>query len=165
MGLVYQELKALAQRQLQRESRAHTLQPTALVHEAWLRLVDQDVANLEDRRQFRRLCAKVMRQILVDHARRVNAKKRGEGRPVRLETAMSPAASESDAGDRLDLIALDEALEQFQERDPRRARVVELRVFCGMSVKEVADDLGVSQRTVEADWFFARAWLQSELAG
>jgi len=159
--VVYQELRALAQRQLERENAAHTLQPTALVHEVYLRMVDQELATVEDRAHFRSLCARVMRQVLVDHARRIRASKRGGGRPVQLETVLVPADGDAAAG--LDLLALDEAMDRLAALDARKARVVELRIFSGLSVAETAEALGVSDRTVEADWFFARAWLRGEL--
>jgi RNA polymerase sigma factor (TIGR02999 family) len=159
LPLVYDELRHIAQLQL-RDGRQHTLQPTALVHEAYLRLVDQSVAVQDDRRHFRGLCARLMRQILVDHARRRNALRRGGGRVAQLDTGGEPAAAGLGV---LDLVALDEALERLAALDARKARIVELRLFCGYSMNEIADDIGTSLRTVEADWFFARAWLHSRL--
>lgn len=160
---VYGELRRLAQRQLRGQRDAQTLQPTALVHEAWLRLVDQRVASIEDRGHFHGLCARLMRQILVDRARRRNAQRRGGGRQQPLQTAFEPAAEPAVGA--VDVLALDEALQQLAALDERKARVVELRVFAGLDVKEVAQLLSVSDRTVEADWFFARAWLRGRLGG
>jgi len=157
---VYDELRQLARVQLQRESQA-ALEPTALVHEVYLRMVDQQVASLEDRTHFRRLCARVMRQVLVDHARRKHAQKRDASREETLATKFEAAPQ---GGDRLPVLALDEALARLQQLDERKAQVVELRCFGGLTMPEVADALGVSLRTVEADWFFARAWLKAELA-
>jgi RNA polymerase sigma factor (TIGR02999 family) len=161
LPLVYSELRRLAQRQLRTQKDAHTLQPTALVHEAYLRLVDQQIAGIADRAHFQGLCARLMRQILVDRARRRNALRRGGGKAARLETAVEPVA-EGTPG--VDLLALDEAISRLTALDARKARVVELRIFAGLEVKEAAALLGVSERTVEADWFFARAWLRGQLA-
>lgn len=157
---VYDELKGLARRKLQRESVA-PFEPTALVHEVYLRLVDQRLAGVADRTHFRRLCARVMRQVLVDQARKRDAKKRGGSREETLHTWLEPAAADGGAG--LPVLALDDALSRLAEQDERKARVVELRCFGGLTMPEVADALEVSLRTVEADWFFARAWLKAEL--
>ncbi|MCA8952291.1 MAG: sigma-70 family RNA polymerase sigma factor [Planctomycetes bacterium] len=156
---VYDELRALARQQLQRESAA-ALEPTALVHEVYLRLVDQRLAGVADRAHFRRLCSRVMRQVLVDQARRRDAQKRDGNREETLVTWLEPAA---DGGSKLDVIALDEALERLAQHDARKAQVVELRCFGGMTMPEVAEALETSLRTVEADWYFARAWLKAEL--
>jgi RNA polymerase sigma factor (TIGR02999 family) len=158
---VYDELRQMARLQLQREAVA-PLEPTALVHEVYLRMVDQQVAGVEDRTHFRRLCARVMRQVLVDHARRRDAQKRDAAREETLATRFEPAA---EGGTSLPVLALDEALERLALLDARKAQVVELRCFGGLTMAECADALGVSLRTVEADWFFARAWLKAELAG
>ena len=158
---VYDELRELARRQLQRESAA-ALEPTALVHEVYLRLVDQQMAAVADRVHFRRLCARVMRQVLVDQARRRDAQKRDGNREETLVTWLEPA--DGDAGRQLSVLAMDEALERLARLDARKAQVVELRCFGGLSMAEVAAALDVSLRTVEADWFFARAWLKAELA-
>ncbi|MCB9877464.1 MAG: sigma-70 family RNA polymerase sigma factor [Planctomycetes bacterium] len=160
---VYDELRQLARAQLQREAQA-PFEPTALVHEVYLRMVDQRVAGLEDRAHFRRLCARVMRQVLVDHARRRNAQKRDQAREESLLTGFEPEAP-GGGGDRLPVLALDEALGRLAQLDARKAQVVELRCFGGLSMPEVAAALEVSLRTVEADWFFARAWLKAEVAG
>lgn len=156
---VYDELRQLAQLQLRRESVA-PLEPTALVHEVYLRMVDQTVAGIADRTHFRGLCARVMRQVLVDHARKRHAQKRDAAREETLATSF--AAEEASGG--LPILDLDAALERLQVLDERKAKVVELRCFGGLSMAEVAAALGVSLRTVEADWYFARAWLKSELA-
>lgn len=161
LPLVYDELRQLARAQLRRES-TPPLEPTALVHEVYLRMVDQTVAGVEDRTHFRALCSRVMRQILVDHARRRDAQKRDAAREETLATALEP--SEPD-GARLSILELDEALEQLAELDARKARVVELRCFGGLEMAEIATALAVSLRTVEADWYFARAWLGARLSG
>ena len=130
MALVYDELRGIARRQIGREDVAHTLQPTALVHEVYLRLVDQDLATVADRAHFQALCGRMMRQILVDHARRVNAKKRGAGRPMQLVTTLDPGEGiVEDSSTGVDLLDLHAALEKLAALDERRARVVELRVF------------------------------------
>ena len=155
---VYDELRRLAQGRLQREANA-PFEPTALVHEVWLRLVDQRLAVVADRAHFQRLCARVMRQVLVDHARRRDAQKRDGRREETLVTWLEPAA----APNGLSVLALDEALARLAVLDARKAQIVELRSFGGLSMAEVATALEVSLRTVEADWFFARAWLKAEL--
>jgi RNA polymerase sigma-70 factor, ECF subfamily len=157
---VYDELRVLAKAQLHREAVA-PLEPTALVHEVYLRMVDQTVAGIEDRSHFRALCARVMRQVLVDHARRKHAQKRDAAREETLATSFEPVAGNPQE---LPVLDLDEALKRLAALDARKAQVVELRCFGGLSMAEVAVALAVSLRTVEADWFFARAWLKSELA-
>ena len=163
LPLVYDELRAIAGRQLRRQGRSPTLQATALVNEVWLRVADQKVATLADRQHFLALCARVMRRILVDHARKRKAQKRGEGAAVTLETAM--AETPSVGTEPLDVLALDEALEKLAALDERKARVVELRCFSGLTMEQVAEVMQVSKRTVEGDWYFARAWLRGELGG
>lgn len=158
---VYDELRQLARQQLQRESAA-AFEPTALVHEVYMRLVDQKVAAVADRAHFRRLCARVMRQVLVDQARRRNAQKRDAGREETLMTWMESAPGEGAA---LPVLQVDEALERLAALDRRKAEVVELRWFGGLQMAEVAAALDVSLRTAEADWFFARAWLKAQFAG
>ncbi|MGE0145078.1 MAG: ECF-type sigma factor [Planctomycetota bacterium] len=153
---VYDELRELARRQLRRESAA-TVEPTALVHEVYLRLVDQRIAELADRRHFQRLCARVMRQILVDHSRRRDAQKRDGAREETLVTWLHPQADDTEA--RISVLALDEALAKLAVHDARKAQVAELRCFGGLAMAEVAEAVGVSLRTAEADWYFARAWL------
>lgn len=161
LPLVQDELRGLAAGYLAREDAGHTLQPTALVNEAYLRLFGERGVDANDREHFLALAARTMRRVLVDHARRKLADKRGSGAGrVTLLTSV-----ESDAGaDRLDLLALDEALERFAAVDARAAKVVELRFFGGLSVDEIAAALGVSDRTVDNDWFVARGWLKRALS-
>lgn len=157
--LVYDELRTLAQRYLKQEPGGHTLQPTALVHEAFLRLIDQTRVNWQGKMHFYAVCAMAMRRILVDHARARRRGKRGGGwRRMTLDPALAPG-EEPD----LDVLSVHEALERLAELDDRQARVVELRFFAGMSIEEVAHVLGVSKRTVEGDWTHAKAWLRAEL--
>ena len=159
LPLVYDQLRAIARGQLARERKGHTLQATALLHEAWIKLGDIERAAPKDRAHFLAIAARTMRQILVDHARRKRAGKRGEGWDrVTLDRAVDQLQQ-----DDLDLLALDEALVQLAEHDPRKARVVELRFFAGLSMPEVAEILGVSVRTAEGDWYLARAWLRKTL--
>jgi RNA polymerase sigma factor (TIGR02999 family) len=158
--LVYAELRRRARAQLARERGAHTLQPTALVHEAFLRLVDQRGARWQNRAQFYAVAAQVMRRILVDHARaRAAAKRGGDAVRVALE-----AVEESGASPEVDILALHQTLERLAAQDERQARVVELRYFGGLSVEETAEVLGVAEITVKRDWAMARAWLYRELA-
>ena len=161
MPLVYDELRHLAERYLRSERRGHTLQPTALVHEAFMRLVDQDNPAYKDRGHFFAVAAKAMRQILTDHARRNKAAKRGgDWQRVTLDAAVSPM----DALE-IDVLALDEALTKLGELDQRQSKIVELRFFAGLTVDETAQIIEVSPRTVELDWRLARAWLKRELSG
>jgi RNA polymerase sigma-70 factor, ECF subfamily len=159
LPLVYDEFRALARHYLAQERANHTLQPTALVHEAYMKLVDQTRVDWQGRSHFFAVAAQAMRRILVDHARARQRDKRGGGRArVVLDeaVALSPQKDE-------DVLALDEALERLAKLDARQAKVVELRFFGGMNVDEVAAALGVSKRTIEGDWTFARAWLSREL--
>jgi RNA polymerase sigma factor (TIGR02999 family) len=159
--LVYSELRRRAGAQLARERGSHTLQPTALVHEAFLKLVDQRRARWDSRAQFFAVAAQVMRRILVDHARARSAEKRG-GDTLRVsleEAGDAPISPEAD------LLPLNEALERLAVQDERQARVVELRFFGGLSVEEVAAVLEVSEITVKRDWAMAKAWLYRELSG
>lgn len=158
--IVYDELRRLAGAYLRRERADHTLQPTALAHEAWMRLVDATKVVWRDRAQFLAIAARTMRQILVDHARAHRAQKRG-GDAVRVTLSDAPAGF---GRPDLDLLAVDEALHALAELDERKARVVELRFFGGLTETEAAHALGVSQTTVENDWRFARAWLAGRLA-
>ena len=161
LPLVYEELRRLAAAQFRHQPAGHTLQATALAHEAWMRLVDQDGASIKDRRHFFAIAATAMRQILTDHARRVRAAKRGGDRTrIALADAESKAASPDDG---VDLVVLDEALSRLAALDPRKHRVVELRYFGGLTMEEIAETLDVSLRTVEGDWRAARAWLLREL--
>jgi RNA polymerase sigma factor (TIGR02999 family) len=156
---VYRELRGLAAAYLRRERRDHTLQPTALVHEAYLRLVDQTQVESPSRAQFFAIAANLMRQILVNHARDHRAAKRGGGNKVTLEEG---AAVVQQRG--VDLIALDETLDKLAQLDPRQSRIVELRFFGGLTEDEIAEVLGVSAITVKRDWRIARAWLFNAIA-
>jgi RNA polymerase sigma factor (TIGR02999 family) len=158
MPLVYNELRALAANQLKRERSGHTLQPTALVHEAWIRLVDQD-AGWENRAQFFGVAATMMRRVLVDHARAHRAAKRG-GPKQKLSLDENIAVSEEQL---TDILAIDELLRRLEAMDQRQARIVELRCFGGLSVEEVALILEVSEPTVKRDWAMAKAWIRREL--
>lgn len=153
---LYAELRRLAERELRREADGHTLSPTALVHEAYLRLAAADRGAWRDRAHFLGAAAVAMRRILVDHARRHRAGKRGAGaRPVSLDAIASlPADARSDV-----LVALDEALDRLARLDARQARVVECRFFGGLTEDETAEALGIGVRTVKRDWARARAWL------
>jgi len=158
LPLVYEELRRLAAHKMTNESLGHTLRPTALVHEAWLRLIGGEQPTFENRAHFFAISAQLMRRILVDHARRNHrAKRGGPMRPVSLDEAPAVSAVHGE-----DLIAVDEALERLAAIDARSARVVELRFFGGMSVPEMAEVLKVSHMTVSRDWEFARAWLARE---
>jgi RNA polymerase sigma factor (TIGR02999 family) len=157
--LVYEELRAIAAAQLRGERREHTLQPTALVHEAYLRLAEQRRRHWKERRQFFAVAARLMRQILVDHARARGAAKRGGGEATRIEvTGVDVAAPEV-----FDVLPLDDALTRLAALQPRLAKVVELRFFGGLEVEETAELLACSPRTVKRDWALARAWLIREL--
>ena len=159
LPLVYDELRRIAADYLHRERADHTLQPTAIVHEAYLRLVNQQSAGWNDRTQFFAVAAKIMRRILVDHARARRAAKQGGGRR-RTEFDDAFAVFEERA---IDLVALDEVLNRLAEVDERKSRVVELRFFGGLSVEETSRVLNIPLRTVERDWTFAKAWLRSKL--
>jgi len=160
MPLVYDELRALADSYLQRERSDHTLQATALVHEVYVRLVRQEDVEWKNRAHFFAVAAQAIRRILVDHARRHHRLKRGGDRQrVRLELDAA-LTQERD----LDLLALDEALDRLAHLSERQARIVELRFFGGIGLKEIAEVLGVSPRTVDGDWSMARAWLRRELS-
>ncbi len=156
--IVYDELRRLAAAHLGREASGHTLQPTALVHEAFLKLVGQERAIYKDRAHFRAVASTAMRRVLVDHQRGRGAAKRGADRKVTLHD--EPAAE--DAAE-VDLVRLDRAIEALRARSPRQAEVVVMRFFGAMSVEEVATVLDVSERTVKGDWRLARAWLTREL--
>ena len=158
--LVYDELRRIASRRLRGESPGHALQATALVHEAYLRLVDVDRMALTSRAHFFGVAATLMRQILVDHARRQRADKRGGGITMLSLGEASPAAWTSS----VDVLALDEALEALSAIDPRQCRVVELRFFAGLTIDEAAEALGVSPATVEREWALAKAWLYRQLS-
>lgn len=157
--LVYQELKKMAARYMRAERADHTLQPTALVHEAYLKLVDQSI-EWHNRKHFFAVAAQVMRRILVDFARQASSEKRGGKRQkITLDAALAYRDDRSN-----DVIAVDEALMRLEKLDQRQCRVVELRFFAGLSIEETADALELSERTVKREWTLAKAWLYSELA-
>jgi len=158
--LVYSELHDLAVHYMRNERADHTLQPTALVHEAYMRLVDQRNASWQNRSHFFGIAAQAMRRILVDHARRKRATKREGGERVTLDESVAEAPQRS-----VDLIALDDALLKLAALDPRQAKVVELRYFGGLDIEQVAESIGISPATVKRDWTFARAFLQREMDG
>lgn len=161
LPLVYEELRALAESYLQRERPDLTLQATALVHEAYLRLIKQEEVQWQNRAHFFAVAAQAIRRILVDHARGHARQKRGGDRErVRLDedVAVSPERD-------LDLVAVDEALLELAQLNQRQAQIVELRFFGGLSLRDVAEVLKVSPRTVDGDWSMARAWLRRELQG
>jgi len=159
LPLVYAELREMAGRQLRRENPGHTLSPTALVHEAYIRLVDQTRVEWQDRAHFFAVASQAMRRVLVDHARRHRAARRGGGvRPLALDEVEIPLHERAGV-----LVALDEALHRLERLDERMARVVELRFFGGLTEPEAAEVLGVAERTVRRDWVKARGWLLREL--
>ena len=159
MPLVYNELRRLAGSYMRREREDHTLQATALVHEAYLKLIDQRSVNWQSRAHFFGVSAQLMRRILVDHARGHTRQKRGgEHQKVSLDEAIVFAERQAD-----ELLAVDESLDMLAKIDPRQARVVELRFFGGLSVEEAADVLGVSPKTVKREWSVAKAWLAADL--
>jgi RNA polymerase sigma factor (TIGR02999 family) len=161
MPLVYDELRGLASAYLARERQGHTLQTTALVHEAYVKLVDQRRVEWQNRAHFFGVAAQMMRRILVSHARAHRAKKRGHGAlPLSLDEA-----PEVRAKPKVDLVALDEALDRLTEIDPRQGRVVELRFFGGLSIEEAGEVLSLSPATVGREWRMAKAWLYKELGG
>ncbi|MCB9898357.1 MAG: sigma-70 family RNA polymerase sigma factor [Planctomycetes bacterium] len=161
LPLVYHELHGLARRLMSGERDNHTLQATALVNEAYLRLVDQAGTDWESRAHFLRTAARAMRNVLVDHARTRNADKRG-GKRARVPLDDALAAYEARA---LDMLALDTALERLSEMDEQLAQLVELRFFAGLTIPETAKILGVSTPTVERGWRVARLWLRAEIEG
>ena len=158
--LVYKELRRLAGHYMRDERASHTLQPTALVHEAFLRLVVQDRADWQNRAQFMGVAAQLMRRILVDHARRRAAAKRGVAITLKEDILERNAGTNRTE----EILAVDEILIRLAELDPRQARIAELRYFGGLSVEETAEAMGVSARTVKSDWAMAKGWLRSQLA-
>ncbi|MGI8436910.1 MAG: sigma-70 family RNA polymerase sigma factor [Chthoniobacterales bacterium] len=160
MPLVYEELRRLARNYLHRERSDHTLQATALVHEAYLRMVDAKDVTWKDRAHFYGVAARLMRRILVDHARAHNAAKRGG---LEQKFSLDEARDVSEAGP-VDLVALDGALENFAQTYPRKSEVVELRFFGGLDTREISEVLRVSEKTVLRDWNFAKLWLCRELS-
>ena len=158
--LVYAELRQIAAQQLRRERAGHTLQPTALVHEAWLRLAETSRLTWQNRAHFLGVAAELMRRILVDHARRRNSDKRGKGETrLPLDEAINVAQ-----GRAVKLLALDDALTSLAALDLRQSRIVELKYFGGLEIEEIAEVIGISPATVKRDWQWARAWLQRELS-
>src|SRR5437879_5712470 len=165
MPLVYSELRRLARNYLRKERPGHTLQPTALVNEAYLKLVDQKNAHWKNRAQFYGVAAQLMRRILVDHARQHQAAKRGGSDQQRLSitSAGQLGAKQMATEPAIDLLALHEALEELAAFDSQQERIVELKFFGGLSIEETAEVLGVGHATVERDWKMARAWLRRTL--
>jgi RNA polymerase sigma-70 factor, ECF subfamily len=161
LPLIYDELRSLASNYLRRERSDHTLQPTALVHEAYIKLIDQTQVKWQNRAHFFGIAANIMRRILVDHARKHGANKRGgdaEKMPLEEEILI---VSE---GKSAELLALDEALENLAKVDPQKSKIVELRYFGGLSVEETAEVLGISEITVKRHWRMAKAWLYGQLS-
>jgi RNA polymerase sigma factor (TIGR02999 family) len=161
LAIVYAELRRLAAGYLRRERPGHTLQPTALVHDAYLRLVQQRQIDWSNRAQFLGLAAVMMRRILVNHARDRLADKRGGGAE---HVPLTLAGAGIDAPE-VNLLDLHDALTRLAADDPRKARIVELKFFAGLTTSEIADTMGLSAATVERDWKFARAWLHREVSG
>ena len=160
MPLVYSELRRLASNYLRRERIEHTLQPTALVNEAYLKLVDQRDAKWQNRAHFFGISAQLMRRILVDHARQHQALKRGGSGQQRISiTSAEKVAKQSE----VDLLALNEALDELGKMDAQQSRIVELKFFGGLPIEEIAEVLGIGHATVERDWKLARAWLRRQL--
>ena len=158
--LVYDELRRVAHRYLQRERPDHTLQSTALVHEAYVRLVKQEGKKFQNRTHFLAICAQLIRQILVEYARTRHAAKRDAGQKLTLNDSVALVKKSRS----VDLVALDEALERLAKLDPRQSRIVELRFFGGLSIGETSRVLEISNATVKRDWFTAKAWLHHELS-
>jgi len=156
--IVYQELRQLAHHHLQREQRRQTVQTVTVVHEAYLRLAKYSPRALRDRKQFFAMASGIMRQVLVDHAREKQARKRDAGIRVELTSEIAPSNSRE-----LDLLALDQALGRLEKLDARQSRIVELRFFAGLSIEDTSEVLGMSPSTVTRDWLTARAWLQRQM--
>ena len=158
---VYSELRKIAQKRLQAEREDHTLQATALVHEAYIKLIDQDHANWKDRGHFFAIAAQAIRRILVDHARHRNRQKRGGGAArVTLDDGLALSVEQP----ALEVVALDRALTALAEEHPEKAQVVELRYFAGLTTEEIAEHLSITDRTVRRYWTFAQAWLYRRMA-
>ena len=158
LPLVYDDLRRLARAYFANEKADHTLQATALVHEAYIRLVNWENVNWQTRAQFFAVAAEVMRKVLIDHARHKNALKRSGGQKISLDEAVSFSDNKE-----IDLVGLEEALQTLEKLDSRQAKIVELRFFGGLSIEETAHVLNISETTVRRDWTFAKAWLQREL--
>ena len=161
MPLVYDELRRLAQGYMRREHTGHTLQTTALIHEAYLRLIDANQVRLENRTHFFAVAARLMRQILVDHARTKRRDKRGGTDAVKVE--LDEALQVGSEAQNVDLLALDDALNRLAKKDPDQARLVELCYFSGLSLEETAEAMKISRATAARDWNVAKAWLKREL--
>ena len=159
LPIVYADLRRAAERLMRGERDAHTFQPTDLVHEGYLKLVGSHLSDARSRQHFVAIAARAMRQVLVDHARRRNAAKRGAGY-VEVRVTNADAGIDFDIAE---MVALDDALERLGKRNPRLPRVIELRFFAGLNEDETAEVLGVTSRTVQRDWATARAWLYKEL--
>ena len=161
LPLIYDELRKLAGNYLRRERSSHTLQPTALVHEAYIKLIDQKQVKWQNRAHFFGIAAQIMRRLLVDHARKHTADKRGgEIEKLPIEEEILVVSNEKSA----ELLALNEALENLETLDPQKAKIVELRYFGGLSIEETAEVLGVSIATVNRQWRMAKAWLYGQIA-
>jgi RNA polymerase sigma factor (TIGR02999 family) len=160
LPVVYDELRALAAAHMRRERREHTLQPTALANEVYLRLVDETKVAWQGRAQFLAIAARAMRQILIEHARARKAAKRGGDR---LRVTLSDTSTD-DTGAVLDLLDLHDALDALADVDARKAQIIELRFFAGLTIPEIADLLALGVTTVEDDWYLARAWLRRRMA-
>ena len=159
--IVYEELRKVAANYLRQERANHTLQPTALVHEAYLQLIDQSHASFDSRAHFFGVAAHLMRRILVDHARAHKAEKRGSGAErLALDEALNVPTQERD----INLLALDDALQELARLDPQQSRIVELRYFGGLSIEETATVVGVSPATVKREWTMAKHWLNQQIA-
>lgn len=158
LELVYEDLRRLAAAYMKNERDDHTLQSTALVHEAFIRLVDWKTVSWENRAQFFAVAAEVMRKVLIDHARHKKAQKRDGGQKILLDEAVSFSSEKE-----LDLLALEEVLTALETIDKRQAKIVELRFFGGLSIEETAHILKISETTVRREWTFAKAWFQREL--
>ena len=157
---VYEELRRLANRYMRRENRGHTLQTSALVNEAYLKLIDQRNVRWQNRAHFFAVSAQLMRRILVDHARQHQAVKRGGSGQQRVSiTSVEKIVKQPE----VDLLALNEALDELAKMDPQQSRIVELKFFGGLSIDEIAEVLGIGHATVERDWKMARAWLRRQL--
>lgn len=164
MPLVYDELHRAAARAMRGEAVGHTLQPTALINEVYLRLVDQNGSSWQNRAQFFGVAAQMMRRVLVDHARgRLSEKRGGRAQTVSLDELHDVPQASAQSND-VDILALNEALEKLAALDPDQSRVVELRYFTGLSIDETAEALGISPATVKREWVIARAWLRRELS-
>jgi RNA polymerase sigma factor (TIGR02999 family) len=157
---IYDELHRIADRQFRRERSGNTLQPTALVNELYLRLIKQSGVKWQNRSQFLGISAKIMRQVLVDHARARNASKRGSGR---YKLDLTEIGDVPDNSGNLDLLALDQALDRLSSFDAQQTRIVEMKFFGGLSIEETAEAMGVSPATVKREWALAKAWLFLEL--